>query len=99
MGYRGVVKGNVVVLAEGGTLPEGTPVEVTPLEAPARGTSAALLEVWGSEVLEYGWDAVERAVDELDRTDRGHEKQQRSTKRLPAQGGQVRRLAGRGGTG
>ncbi len=73
MGYRGVVKGNVVVLEEGIALPEGTAVEVTPLGEGPRGTPAALLEVWGSDVPDYGWDAVEQAVEELDRADRDYQ--------------------------
>ena len=76
MGYRGVVKGRVVVLEEGIALPEGTPVEVTLVEAPAKGTPISLLEVWGSEVPDYAWDAVGRAVEELDRADRESERQQ-----------------------
>ena len=45
MGYRGIVKGNLIVL----------------------------LEVWGSQVPDDGWDAVEKAVEELDRADREYE--------------------------
>ena len=59
MGYRGIVKGNVVLLAEGVTLPEGTAVEVTPVGEPLPGSPAALLHVWGSDVPDEAWDAVE----------------------------------------
>ncbi len=74
MGYRGVVKGHVVVLEEGVALQEGTQVEVTPIIEPTQGSPAALLEVWGSDVPDEGWDAVERAVEELDRADREYER-------------------------
>lgn len=40
--YKGVVKGNNVVLEEGTTLPEGTKVLVTPIEV-ARGSPQAVL--------------------------------------------------------
>ena len=66
MAYRGVVKGDVVVLEEGITLPEGIQVEVTPITELPKGSPAALLEVWGSDVPDDGWDAVEKAVEELD---------------------------------
>jgi hypothetical protein len=45
MGYRGNVRGEVVVLRGGTILPEGTEVEVTPVATLPRGTPAALLEV------------------------------------------------------
>jgi uncharacterized protein YrzB (UPF0473 family) len=73
MGYRGVVKDHVVVLEEGVEIQEGTQVEVTPIKESARGSPAALLEVWGSDVPEEAWDVVERVVEELDRADREHE--------------------------
>jgi hypothetical protein len=68
--YKGIVKGNVVVLEIGITLPEGMPVEVIPVQAPQPGTPAALLEVWGSDVPDAAWEAVEKAIENLDRTDR-----------------------------
>jgi len=77
MGCRGVMKGNVVLLEEGVTLPEGTQVEVTPVTEPPKGSPAALLEVWGSDVPDDGWDAVEKAVEELDLADREYERRQR----------------------
>lgn len=40
--YKGVVKGNNVVLEEGAALPEGTEVLVTPIEV-ARGSPQAVL--------------------------------------------------------
>jgi hypothetical protein len=70
MGYRGTVKGNVVVLEEGVTLPEGLQVDVVPVEESRKGSPAALLEVWGSDVHDDIWDAVDMAIEELDRTDR-----------------------------
>lgn len=79
MGYRGVVKGNVVVLEEGIVLPEGTRVEVTPVAELPKGSPTALLEVWGSNVPDHGWDTVEKAVEELDRADREYERQQGAT--------------------
>ena len=82
MGYRGIVKGQVVVLEEGVTLQEGTPVEVIPLLESPKGSPAALLEVWGSDVPHEGWDAVERAVEALDRADREYERQQSHDKGL-----------------
>ena len=75
MVYKGVVKGKVVVLEEGMTLPEDTQVEVVPLQAPRPGSPAALLEVWGSDVPEAVWDTVEKAIEALDRTDREHMRQ------------------------
>jgi hypothetical protein len=75
MVYKGVVKGKVVVLEEGVTLPEDTQVEVVPLQAPRPGSPAALLEVWGSDVPEAVWDTVEKAIEALDRTDREHMRQ------------------------
>ena len=77
MAYRGVVKGNVVVLEEGITLPEGIQVEVTPITELPTGSPAALLEVWGSDVPDDGWDAVEKAVEELDLADREYERRRR----------------------
>jgi hypothetical protein len=74
MAYKGVVKGNVVMLEEGMTLPEGLQVEVVPMQAPRSGSPAALLEVWGSDVPDAAWDAVEQAIEEIDRTDREHRK-------------------------
>ncbi len=74
MGYRGVVKGKLVVLEDGVELAEGTQVEVTPIVRAAKGGPAALLRVWGSDVPDEGWDAVERAVEEVDRTDREYER-------------------------
>ena len=70
MGYRGTVKGNVVVLEEGVMLPEGLQVDIVPVEEPQPGSPAALLEVWGSDVPDDAWDAVEKALEELDRTDK-----------------------------
>jgi len=75
MVYKGVVKGKVVVLEEGMTLPEDTQVEVVPLQTPRPGSPAALLEVWGSDVPEAVWDTVEKAIEALDRTDREHMRQ------------------------
>jgi len=75
MVYKGVVKGKVVVLEEGVTLPEDTQVEVVPLQAPRPGSPAALLEVWGSDVPEAVWNTVEKAIEALDRTDREHMRQ------------------------
>jgi hypothetical protein len=76
MVYKGIVKGKVVVLEEGMTLPEDTQVEVVPVQAPRPGSPAALLEVWGSDVPATVWDAVEKAVEALDRTDREHMRQE-----------------------
>lgn len=70
MGYRGVVKGNLIVLEEGIKLPEGTQVEVTPVGGPEKGSPGAMLEVWGSDVPYEIWDVVEKAVDEIDHADR-----------------------------
>lgn len=70
MGYKGVVKGNLIVLEEGIKLPEGTQVEVTPLRGLAKGSPGALLEVWGSDVPDEIWDVVEKAVEEIDGADR-----------------------------
>ena len=75
MVYKGVVKGKVVVLEEGMTLPEDTQIEVVPVQAPRPGSPAALLEVWGSDVPEAVWDTVEKAIEALDRTDREHMRQ------------------------
>ena len=76
MGYRGIVKGQVIVLEEGVTLQEGMLVEVIPVIRLPRGGPAALLEVWSSDVPDEGWDAVERAVEALDRADREYEREQ-----------------------
>jgi hypothetical protein len=54
------------------TLPEGTQVEVVPVQAPRPGSPAALLEVWGSDGPDAVWDTVEMAIEALDRTDREH---------------------------
>ncbi len=70
MGYKGVVKGNLIVLEEGIKLPEGTQVEVTPLRGLEKGSPGALLEVWGSDVPDEIWDVVEKAVEEIDGADR-----------------------------
>jgi len=76
MVYKGIVKGKVVVLEEGMTLPEDTQVEVVPVQAPRPGSPAALLEVWGSDILDAIWDTVEKSIDELDCTDREHMRQE-----------------------
>jgi hypothetical protein len=73
MGYRGIVKGNVVLLAEGVTLPEGTEVEVTPVGEPLPGSPAALLHVWGSDIPDEAWDALEKVIEELDSADREYD--------------------------
>ena len=73
--YKGIVKGKVVVLEEGMTLPEDTQVEVVPVQATRPGSPAALLEVWGSDVPDAIWDTVEKAIEALDRTDREHMRQ------------------------
>ena len=75
MVYRDIVKGKEVVLEEGMTLPEGTQVEVVPVQAPRPGSPAALLEVWGSDVPDAVWDTVEKAIEALDRSDREHMRQ------------------------
>ena len=75
MVYKGIVKGKVVVLDEGMTLPEGTQVEVVPVQAPRLGSPAALLEVWGSDVPDAVWDTLEKAIEALDRADREHMRQ------------------------
>jgi hypothetical protein len=82
VGYRGIVKGQVIVLDEGVTLKEGTAVEVIPIQEPPRGRATALVEVWGSDVPDEGWDAVERAIEELDRADREYERKQSHAKGL-----------------
>ena len=74
MSHRGVVRGNIVLLEEGVTLPDGTQVEVTPVTERPKGSPAALLEVWGSDVPDDGWDAVEKAIEELDFADREYER-------------------------
>lgn len=75
MVYKGIVKGKVVVLDEGMTLPEDTQVEVVPVQAPRPGSPAALLEVWGSDGPDAVWDTVEMAIEALDSTDREHMRQ------------------------
>ncbi|MGH8058924.1 MAG: hypothetical protein ACREOH_17090 [Candidatus Entotheonellia bacterium] len=45
MGYRRIVKGTVVVLEGGITLPEGTEVEVSPVVKPLSDRLTALLNV------------------------------------------------------
>ena len=82
MVYKGIVKGKVVVLDEGMTLPEDTQVEVVPVQAPRPGSPAALLEVWGSDVPDAIWDTVEKAIEVLDRTDREHMRQEPHAWRL-----------------
>jgi hypothetical protein len=78
MGYRGTVKGNVVILDEGVRLPEGLQVDIVPVEEPRPGSPAALLEVWGSDdVPDDAWDTVEEALEELDRTDKEQARQHR----------------------
>ena len=78
MGYRGTVKGNVVILDEGVMLPEGLQVDIVPVKEPQPGSPAALLEVWGSDdVPDDAWDAVEQALEELDRTDKAQARQHR----------------------
>ncbi len=78
MGYRGTVKGNVVILDEGVSLPEGLQVDIVPVKEPQPGSPAALLEVWGSDdVPDDVWDAVEKALEELDRTDKEQARQHR----------------------
>jgi hypothetical protein len=62
MVYKGIMKGKAVVLEGGMTLPEGTQVEVVPVQAPRPGSPAALLEVWGSDVPDAVWDTVEKAI-------------------------------------
>ena len=76
MGYRGTVKGNVVILDEGVSLPEGLQVDIVPVKEPQPGSPAALLEVWGSDdVPDDVWDAVEKALEELDHTDKEQARQ------------------------
>ncbi len=76
MGYRGTVKGNVVILDEGVRLPEGLQVDIVPVKEPQPGSPAALLEVWGSDdVPDDVWDAVEKAIEEIDRTDKERARQ------------------------
>ena len=70
MVYKGVVKDHVVVLEAGAALPEGLHVDVMPVSELRQGNPYALLEVWGSDVPEEVWDAVEQAVELLDRTDK-----------------------------
>jgi hypothetical protein len=69
------VKGNVVVLEEGVTLPEGLKVDIISVDEPRPGSPAALLEVWGSDVPDDVWGAVEKAVADLDRTDKERTRQ------------------------
>jgi hypothetical protein len=89
MGYRGIVKDHVVVLDEDITLQEGTLVEVTPVKELPSGSPAALLEVWGSDVPDEAWGAVERAVEELDRADREYERRKTRASRLSVRHGRV----------
>ena len=78
MRYKGTVKGNVVVLEEGVRLPEGLQVDIVPVKEPQPGSPSALLEVWGSDdVPGDAWDAVEKALEELDRTDKEKARQHR----------------------
>jgi hypothetical protein len=37
MGYKGIVKGNVVLLEAGVQLPDGLQVDINPMEAPRQG--------------------------------------------------------------
>lgn len=83
MGYRGVVKGNTVILEAGITLPDGSEVEVTLVGEPLRGSPAALLEVWGSDVPDEVWDTVEKVIEELDRADREYERSNPHAPGLP----------------
>ena len=89
MGYRGIVKDHVVVLDEDVPFQEGTLVEVTPVRELSSGSPGALLEVWGSDVPNEAWDAVERAVEELDRADREYERRKTRASRLPIRHGRV----------
>ena len=82
MGYRGIVKNRVVVLDEGIAFREGTLVEVTPIKGLPAGSPSALLEVWGSDMPDEAWDAVERTVEELDRADREYERRKPRISRL-----------------
>ena len=78
MGYKGRVKGNVVVLEEGVILPEGLLVDIVPVKELKPGSPAALLEVWGSDdIPDDAWDAVEKALEEFDRIDKEQARQQR----------------------
>ena len=70
------MKNHVVVLDEGITLQEGTLVEVTLVEEMPKGSPGALLEVWGSDVSDEAWDALEKAVEELDRADREYKRKE-----------------------
>jgi len=76
MGYRGIVRGDVVVLKNKNVFPDGTEVEVSPAPALPPGTPAALLEVWGSELPGDVWGVLEQAVLDLDRADRERERRQ-----------------------
>ena len=89
MGYRGIVKDQVVVLDEGVALQEGTLVEVIPVKELPKGSPGVLLEVWGSDVPDEAWDAVERAIEELDRADREHERRKTRVSRLSVRHGRV----------
>jgi hypothetical protein len=71
---RYIVSGNVILLQDGVTLPDGTQVEVTPIAESIKGSPAALLEVWGSDIPDDVWDIVEKAIEELDRADREYER-------------------------
>jgi hypothetical protein len=83
MGYRGIVKGNIVILEAGITLPDGSEVEVTPVGELQRGSPAALLEVWGSDVPDEVWDCVDRTIEELDHADREYERNNPHASGLP----------------
>jgi len=68
--YKGIVKDHVVVLEAGVVLPEGLHVDVMPVSERRQGNPAALLDVWGSDVPEEVWDAVEQVIEQLDRMDK-----------------------------
>ena len=76
MDYTGVVKGNLIVLEGGVTLPEGTRVEITPILELPKGSPAALLTVWGSDIPDDDWAAVEKAIEDLDRPNREYKRKQ-----------------------
>jgi hypothetical protein len=89
MGYRGIVKNHVIVLDESIALQEGTLVEVTLVKELPSGSPGTLLEVWGSDVPNEAWDAVEKAVEELDRADREYERRKTRASRLSVRHGRV----------
>lgn len=64
-----------MVLEEGVTLPEGLQVDIIPVDELRPGSPAALLEVWGSDVPDDVWDTVEKAIADLDRTDKERARQ------------------------